>query len=108
VEHLRGGNEALTARLQDDQVLCHPFVVGELACGHLRNRREILHLLHTLPQAPLAREEEVLTFVEVHRLAGIGLGWSDVHLLAAARLAHATVWTLDRRMADAAQRLRLS
>ena len=107
VEHLRRGSEPLAEHLREEAVLCHPFVVGEIACGSLKNRRETLHLLRTLPQAPVAREEEALAFIETHRLAGAGLGWIDVHLLASAALAHAAIWTLDRRMADVARRLRL-
>jgi len=108
VEHLRRGSERLAEQLREEAVLCHPFVVGELACGSLKNRQETLHLLRTLPQAPVARDEEALVFIETHRLAGAGLGWVDVHLLASAALGHASIWTLDRRMGEVARRLRLS
>jgi len=86
--------------------MCHPFVVGELACGHLRNRDEVLSLLERLPQAPLVGHGEVLAFLGSHRLMGTGLGWIDVHLLAAARLSRAALWTLDRVLARTATKLR--
>jgi predicted nucleic acid-binding protein len=105
VDHLRRGNKVLAEYLQEARVLCHPFVIGELACGNLRHRDEVLSLLAALPQVPVARDEEVLAFVEANRLMGRGLGWIDVHLLASTRLAHTTLWTLDRRLAAAARSL---
>ena len=104
-DHLRRGNQALARALDDGRVWCHPFVVGELACGHLRRRAEILALLATLPPAPMADHDEVLTFVDAHRLAGTGLGWIDVHLLASAHLGTVRLWTLDRVLDAAAHRL---
>jgi predicted nucleic acid-binding protein len=108
VDHLRRGNERLKSILLDDQVLCHPFVVGELACGHLTKRREILSLLQALPQADEIRHTEALAFVDTHRLMGLGLGWIDVHLLASAVLARARLWTLDARLHKAAQAQRVA
>ena len=105
VDHLRVADRQLTALLMDESVLCHPFVVGELACGTLKRRSEILGLLRSLPQAPVVEQEEVLVFVEAHALMGIGLGWVDVHLLAATTLAGERLWTRDRRLAQAARRL---
>ena len=95
VDHLRQGNAALARQLNEREVWCHPFVVGELACGRLEARSEVLSLLSALPQAPLADHDEVLVLVESHRLAGTGIGWIDAHLLAAARLAGIGLWTLD-------------
>ena len=69
--------------LNENQVLVHPFVIGELALGNLRNREEVLSLLGGLPVTPVATEEEVLLFVERHRLMGRGIGYVDAHLLAA-------------------------
>ncbi len=103
VDHLRRRNAALVEQLEAVQVWIHPFVVGELACGNLANRDELLTLLATLPQAPIADHEEVLAFVEARRLMGRGLGWIDMHLLASATLEGLPLWTLDRRLAAAAQ-----
>lgn len=84
--------------LGEGQVVVHPFVAGELACGRLARRQEILELLAALPQADLADPDEVLTFIERHRLMGTGIGWVDAHLLASAALSRLPLWTLDRRL----------
>lgn len=105
IDHLDRSSGALSALLRDEEVLCHVLIIGELACGHLRNRSEILTLLDVLPRVEMVDHSEALGFVETHRLAGTGLGWIDVHLLAAARLARATLWTKDRRLHVAAERV---
>ncbi len=105
VDHLRRGNPSLTALLFDAEVACHPFVVGELACGNVRNRTEILSLLHSLPAIPEVGHGELMLFVEAHRLMSKGLGLVDVHLLAAAQLAGVPLWTLDKRLREAAAKL---
>lgn len=98
VEHLRKGNSDLTSLLQVNEVLMHPFIIGEIACGTLNNRTEVLSLYQELPFAQLAEHSEVLHFVETHKLWGRGVGWIDVHLLASALLSHARLWTFDRRL----------
>lgn len=109
VDHLRTGDEDLAALLNNSQVLMHPLVLGELACGNLRNRNEVLALLKDLPYATVATDEEVLFFIERHALMGRGIGYVDVHLLAAAALDSATrLWTRDRRLRAAADSLALS
>jgi predicted nucleic acid-binding protein len=108
VSHLRHSSERLHALLRDDQVLCHPLVVGELACGTLRNRQEILALLKALPQSPVAEQDELLRFVEVRHLYGQGLAWVDVNLLASALLAKCRLWTLDKPLRSAAAALTVS
>ena len=105
VDHLGRGSIGLDAPLSDGQVLCHPFIIGELACGNLRNRTEILSLLQTLPSVRNAEEDEVLQFIEKHRLMGKGLGYIDAHLLASSLLSHAALWTLDKRLGSAAASL---
>ena len=103
VDHLRTGVPELGALLEAGEVLTHPWVVGELACGTLRRRAEILELLGHLPAAPVATHDEVLAFIERHALMGRGLGYVDVHLLAAVRLhGDARLWTRDRRLGEAA------
>jgi hypothetical protein len=83
--------------------LCHPFVVGELACGNIRNRTEILSLIKILPQVMEANNEEVLHFIEQNHLMGKGLGYIDVHLCASAVLTDVPMWTYDRRLKEAAE-----
>ena len=105
VDHLRVADRRLAGLLLEEAVLCHPFVVGELACGALGRRSEVLGLLRNLPQAPVVGQDEVLAFVDAHTLMGSGLGWVDVQLLASAALAGERFWTRDRRLAEAARRL---
>jgi predicted nucleic acid-binding protein len=105
VQHLRGDNRRLRALLEEGDVLCHPFIVGELACGSIHNRDEVLGLLETLPQVAVADHDEVLNFLEQKRLFGRGVGWIDLHLLTSVFLSDALLWTVDRRLADAAAEL---
>ena len=98
VDHFRKGVARLERLLVDDHVLCHPFVIGELACGNLRNRIEVIALLGQLAPAEPADDAEVLEFVERNRLYSSGLGWVDAHLLASTVLSGALLWTLDRRL----------
>ena len=102
IEHLWKGSERLRSLLYDEQVLCHPLVVGELACGTLSNRQEILSTLRALPEARVAEQEEVLRFLEARRLYGRGLGWVDAHLLASTLLTECRLWTLDQPLRKAA------
>lgn len=108
IAHLREGNQRLAGLLEQVQVLSHPFVIGELACGALRNRTAVLALLGNLPEAPIAEHQEVLEFVERERLHGRGIGWVDVHLLASVRLSDAALWTLDRPLARVASALKIA
>ena len=99
IDHLRQRDERLSKLLNQCQVLAHPFVIGELALGNLQNRAAILGALQDLPQAPVATEGEVLSFIEQNALYGIGIGYIDAHLLAAVRLSPgATLWTRDKRL----------
>lgn len=108
VDHLRKGDRGLAELLTASNVLMHPFVIGELACGNLRKRDQILALLKNLPRAGVATDDEVLFFVERHALMGRGLGFVDMHLLASVAL-HGTarLWTRDKRLRAAADSLGL-
>jgi predicted nucleic acid-binding protein len=109
VAHLREGAAALAAALEQGGVLMHPFVRGELACGNLKNRREVLRLLSELPGAPVATDAEALDFIERRAVMGRGIGYIDVHLLASVALAgSARLWTRDRRLAAVAEDLKLA
>jgi predicted nucleic acid-binding protein len=108
VDHLRRRNAALAIRLEAGDVVCHPFVVGELSLGSLKRRDEILGLLFELRMAPVVPHDDVLELVERARLAGEGIGWVDVHLIASARLDRFRLWTLDRRLAAVARALDVS
>ncbi len=108
VDHFRHGLPELAKRLDTGSVVCHPFVLGELACGNLKNRQEILELLQTLCTCPVATHEEVLSFIEANHLMGRGLGYIDLHLLASAKLGGITLWTLDRSLKTTASRLNVA
>ena len=108
VNHLRHGSRQLQNLLNDAEVMCHPFIIGELACGALKNRIEILSLLKALPSAPTIVFDEFLFFIEQNQLIGIGIGFVDVHLLASAQLAGVPLWTRDKRLKPAATRLKLA
>jgi predicted nucleic acid-binding protein len=109
IDHLRQAEPALVQTLETTQVLVHPFVVGELACGNLKNRAEFLRLLRALPRAPVATDDEVLAFIEGRAVMGRGIGYLDVHLLASVALdGTAMLWTRDKRLATVAQELGLA
>ncbi|MDP2211660.1 MAG: PIN domain-containing protein [Candidatus Aquicultor sp.] len=108
VAHLRLGNIKLETLLNDDGVLSHPFVIGELACGNIKNRSEILSLLEALPVATQAGHNEVMQFIEIHSLMRLGLGYIDMHLLASTLLTNASLWTLDKKLYEVALRMRLA
>jgi len=109
VDHLRDGTPALAAALEQGRVLTHPFVLGELACGNLKNRSEVLQLLGELPAAPMATDPEALDFIERRALMGRGIGYVDVHLLASVALAGTTqLWTRDKRLAAVADDMELA
>ena len=108
IDHFRRPNADLEHLLDEGRVSTHPFVIGELACGSLARRIEILQLIEALPCTTVATHGEVLTFIERQRLNGAGLGWIDVHLLASARLTRQSLWSADRRLRSAALRLGLA
>lgn len=108
IDHLRTDSPTLQRLLDQDLVLCHPLVIGELACGNLKHRSEVLGSLAMLPPAPTIEYEELLSFIDTHKLFGQGLGWIDVHLLASAVLERVTLWTLDASLRQAAKKLRCS
>lgn len=108
VDHFRRGNPTLAQLLEAQEILAHPFVIGELALGHLESRSVILQALQDLPQAIVASYQEVLYFINA-RLFGHGIGYVDAHLLASTKLTEGTaVWTFDRRLHRVAESLQLT
>lgn len=105
IDHLRRGDARLVRELGNGEVCCHPFVVGELACGNLKNRAEILDLLGGLEQCGKATDEEVLGLIEGKQLNGRGLGLIDVHLIASCLVVDVRLWTRDRALRGAAMEL---
>jgi len=105
VDHLRQSDPHLQEQLASRRVFCHPFIIGELALANLRDRSLILRNLARLPGAVVAKDNEVLAMIETGGLAGRGIGYIDAHLLAAARLSGASLWTRDKRLAAVAASL---
>ncbi|MFZ5616330.1 MAG: type II toxin-antitoxin system VapC family toxin [Pseudomonadota bacterium] len=108
VDFLRRGDETVSRALESGLVLSHPFVTGEIALGHLKNRSEIISLLTALPRAVVASDDEILSFIERFELHGRGIGYVDTHLLASARLSGAALWTRDRKLLTIATDLQLA
>ncbi len=108
VSHLRQGSRQLEKLLMDAEVMCHPFIIGELACGNLKNRNEIISLLQSLPMAPTIEFDEFLFFIDRNHLMGKGVGFVDVHLLASAQLTGIPLWTADKRLKSAADQLQVT
>lgn len=105
VLHLREGNSGLERLLNDGDVVCHPFIMGELACGNLNKRDEILSLLQALPIATEGNHEEIMQLIENYRLMGRGLGYINMHLLASALLTGVPIWTLDKKLSEVSAEL---
>ncbi|MDD4735620.1 MAG: PIN domain-containing protein [Kiritimatiellae bacterium] len=98
IDHFRKKNSNLSELLEAEKVLIHPFVLGELACGNLQHRTEIIALLHALPVSIKAEDDEVLFFIERHNLMGRGIGLVDIHLLASCFMQRCYLWTKDKRL----------
>lgn len=98
IDHFRKGSDDLAALLNKVEVATHPFVIGELSCGNIKNREGILSLLNELPKVTVAEHEEVLELIESRKLMGNGIGWIDAHLLASSLLSGTPLWTADKRL----------
>lgn len=108
IDHLRRGNSLLRELLNDSLALIHPFIIGELACGSIRNRKRFLADLEQLPVAVSAAHEEVLKLLQDRELWGRGIGWIDLHLIASALLSQCQLWTLDGSLRAAATLARVN
>jgi predicted nucleic acid-binding protein len=109
IDHLRTSIPLLADALESEDVLVHPFVIGELTCGEMKQRSEVLGLLATLPSSVMATDEETLHFIESHHLMRKGIGYIDAHLLASITLTDgAQLWTRDKRLAAVAAELKIS
>jgi predicted nucleic acid-binding protein len=98
VGHFKQRNEHLVVLLEADLVVCHPFIVAEVACGTPPNRKAIIRMLSELESTPLATQDELLAMVDAQQLYGRGCGFVDLSLLASANLSEKTlIWTFDKR-----------
>lgn len=105
ISHLRYINSRLQKLLEGGMILSHPFIINELACGNISNRTEIISLMQSLPMLDVVEHEEFLLFIDRNQLMGKGLGFVDVHLLAAAMLAGVPLWTQDKKLKQACSQL---
>jgi len=108
IDHLSQSDEDLKELLLSNQVCIHPFIFGELSCGNLKNRKEVLSLLRSLRSIGLVLDEEVLILIEERKLFGKGLGFIDIHLLASALIHHVPIWTRDKSLRMVAGKLGIS
>jgi predicted nucleic acid-binding protein len=105
IDHFRHGDAELRKIIEDDRLLCHPVVIGELALGSLRDRDAVVAFLAAQPEALIASHNEVMTLIDRHSIFGMGIGYTDAHLLASALIdRRSTLWTRDKRLAAAAQK----
>lgn len=108
IDHIRKANRRLIGLLEAELVSMHPWIVGELACGNLADRARMLHLLRSLPRIAVPTDDEVLFFIDKHNISGKGVGYLDMHLLAAAALGSLKIWTCDKRLNEVASCLGLN
>ncbi len=108
IDHLRLAKGPLTSLLQTDLVCTHACIIGELACGNLDNRQELLQMLQALPRLAAATDDEVLYFIGRHKIMGRGIGYIDTHLLAATAIHSALILTRDKRLQGIAEELGLA
>jgi predicted nucleic acid-binding protein len=108
IDHLHSSNDDLKELLLSSQVCIHPYILGELACGNISNREEILSLLRALPGIDVVLDEEVFALIEERKLYGKALGFVDVHLLASALIHHVLIWTKDKPLRRVAKELGIS
>ena len=107
IEHFRKGNAHLKELLVTGQAACHPFIIGELACGNLKLRSEIIILLRTLPSVNTVSDDEIIYFIEEKQLMGLGTGIVDMHLLASSIMTNTPLWTNDTRLKEVARKLNI-
>lgn len=107
IDHLRNRNSNLVELLEQGDVVIHPWIIGELACGNLTNRRELLLLFRSLPSVRVATDEEVFQLMEGRKLFGKGIGWVDIHILAASLIEDIRFWTGDKRLKKIANSLKI-
>ena len=105
VKHFREGQTHLSSLLEQGLIACHPYIVGELACGSLKNRAEIISLLEALPEVKLLEHDEVMEFIETQKLMSLGIGYVDTHLLGSSLLSDTPLWTFDKSLIKAAKSL---
>ena len=105
IKHLREGDKKLVRLLEQGLVACHPFIIGELACGGIKNRHEIISLLNDLPSTNILDHYDIMEFIEYRKIMNQGIGYVDVHLLASALVSGTPLWTFDKALKKVANQL---
>ena len=108
IDHFKNANDQLIELLNAGQVFCHPFIIGELACGNIKNRKVIITSLQTLPQTIPIDHKEILIFIEKNQIMGKGLGYIDIALLASSLVTDIPLWTLDNKLNDLAKTFKIN
>ena len=107
IDHFQKSDSNLKKLLLAAEVVNHPYVIGELACGNLSNRLEILSLLESLPKTIIARQEEILEFINKNKLYGLGVGYIDIHLIASTLLDGLKIWSKDKSLISVAEQFNI-
>ena len=105
IKHLREGDQTLIRLLEQGLVACHPFIIGEIACGSIRNRYEIISLLNDLPSTDVIDHPDIMEFIEKRKIMNKGIGYMDVHLLGSALVSETPLWTFDKALREIAIQL---
>ena len=105
IKHLRQIDKKLVRLLEQGLVACHPFIIGELACGGIKNRYEIINLLNDLPSTDILDHYDVMEFIEYRKIMNKGVGYVDVHLLGSALVSGTPLWTFDKALRKIANQL---
>jgi predicted nucleic acid-binding protein len=105
IKHLREGDQNLIRLLEQGLVACHPFIIGEIACGGIKNRYEIISLLNDLPSTDILDHYDIMEFIENRKIMNKGIGYIDVHLLGSALVSETPLWTLDKVLREIANQL---
>ena len=105
IKHLRESDKNLIRLLEKGLVACHPFIIGELACGGIKNRYEIISLLNDLPSTDIVDHSEIMEFIEYQKIMNKGIGYVDVHLLGSALVSETPLWTFDKALKRVANQL---
>ena len=105
IKHLREGDKNLIQLLEQGLVACHPFIIGELACGGIKNRHEIISLLNDLPSTDVLDHYEIMEFIEYRQIMNKGIGYVDAHLVGSALVSETPLWTFDKALRKIAHQL---
>jgi predicted nucleic acid-binding protein len=99
IDHLNKSEPLLVSLLNDNVVCTHPFIIGEIALGNLRQREIVIGYLQGIPQARVGSDFEVMHFISKRMLYGKGIGYVDAHLVTSALLMdNIYIWTRDKKL----------